>query len=138
MAKNANSLLLRCCVTRTGPSGTSLEGRARYPRFKRKHEAQSVRYQLGQRQVHRTFSDEDHRLVLPKLGPLKLRWSREVEGVPKMVTVRRDACGRYFSQLLLRGRNQAPGSQDQSCQHRLRVKDVVITSAGPNPATRST
>ena len=72
------------------------EGCAKYPRFKKKHAAQSVRYQLDQRQVHRTFSACDHRLVLPKLGALKLRWSREVEGVPKMVTVRRDARGRYF------------------------------------------
>jgi putative transposase len=42
------------------------------------------------------MSGTGSQLILPKLGPLKLRWSREVEGVPKMVTVRRDACGRYF------------------------------------------
>lgn len=70
-------------------------GRTKYPKLKRKHAAQSARYQLDQRHVHRTFSAGDL-LSLPKLGRLKLRWSQAVEGVPKMVTVSRDAYGRYF------------------------------------------
>src|SRR5205823_5065561 len=60
------------------------EGRAKYPKFKKKHAAQSVRYQLDQRQVHRTFSACDHRLVLPKLGALKLRWSSEDVGLGEL------------------------------------------------------
>jgi putative transposase len=116
------------------------EGRAKYPKFKKKHAAQSVRYQLDQRQVHRTFSASDHRLVLPKLGTLKLRWSREVEGVPKMVTVRRDACGRYFVSFSC----EAVGAslpltcvEIQPLPEKTNligvdfgIKDVVVTSAG--------
>ena len=85
------------------------EGRAKHPRFRKRRAAQSIRFQLDQRQVHRTFDANDRRLALPGLGPLKLRWSRrpycadcaDAPGCahcpkPKMVTVRRDAAGRYF------------------------------------------
>ena len=42
---------------------------AKYPRFRKRSTAQSIRFQLDQRQVHRTF-DANRRLVLPGLGPL--------------------------------------------------------------------
>lgn len=70
--------------------------RAGYPKFKSKRGPQSVRYQLDQRHIGRTFDAKAQVLKLPKLGALKLRWSRKVAGIPKMVTVSRDACGRYF------------------------------------------
>ena len=72
-------------------------GRTRYPRFrsKRRH-AQSVRLQIDQRVAGRYFDAERGLLRLPKLGALKVRWSRKPAGVPKMVTVRRDACGRWW------------------------------------------
>ena len=106
------------------------EGRAKYPKFKKKHAAQSVRYQLDQRQVHRTFSACDHRLVLPKLGALKLRWSREVEGVPKMVTVRRDACGRYFVSFSCEVEVKPLAPKTDLVGIDFGIKDVVVTSAG--------
>jgi len=68
--------------------------RALYPRFKKRRRAQAVRYQLDPRQRGTWISGE--RLVLPKMGPLKLAWSRLPPGRPLMVTVRRDAIGRYF------------------------------------------
>lgn len=71
--------------------------RAGFPKFKSKRGPQSARYQLDQRHIGRTFDAETHLLKLPKLGALKLRWSRKVGGAPKMVTVSRDACGRYFA-----------------------------------------
>jgi putative transposase len=106
------------------------EGRAKYPKFKKKHAAQSVRYQLDQRQVHRTFVASDHRLVLPKLGALKLRWSREVEGVPKMVTVKRDACGRYFVSFSCEVEIKHLAPKTNLVGIDFGVKDVVVTSAG--------
>jgi putative transposase len=68
--------------------------RARYPRFKRRRGDQAVRYQLDGRLKGRYVAGS--RLVLPKLGSLKLVWSRMPPGRPKMVTLRRDAVGRYF------------------------------------------
>jgi putative transposase len=54
-----------------------------------------VRYQLDPRQKTTWIAGE--RLVLPRLGPLKLVWSRVPQGRPLMVTIRRDAIGRYFA-----------------------------------------
>lgn len=68
--------------------------RARYPRFKKRRMAQSIRYQLDPRQKDTFVAGE--RLVLPKLGSLRLVWSRVPVGRPLMVTVRRDPVGRYF------------------------------------------
>ena len=73
-------------------------GRARLPRFKKRRHADSIRLQLDQRSVAKTFVAGE-RLVLPRLGALKLRWSRLPTAIPKMVTVSRDACGRYFVSL---------------------------------------
>ena len=85
------------------------DARAGYPKFRKRRAEQSIRFQLDQRQVHRTFDANDRRVVLPGLGRLKLKWSRRPHcprctdepgcprcPKPKMVTVRRDAAGRYF------------------------------------------
>jgi putative transposase len=66
--------------------------RARYPRFKKRRQEQAVRYQLDGRLKGIYLAES--RLVLPKLGPLKLVWSRVPNGRPKMATLRRDGAGR--------------------------------------------
>lgn len=71
------------------------EGRAKFPKFKGRFDKQAVRYQLDQRQVVRTYA-AGSLLKLPRLGALKVRWSRIPEGTPKMATVSKDASGRYF------------------------------------------
>ena len=68
--------------------------RARYPRFKKRCGKQAVRYQLDGRLKGIYLAGS--RLALPRLGPLKLVWSRVPKGRPKMATVRRDRVGRYF------------------------------------------
>ncbi|HXB57302.1 MAG TPA: transposase, partial [Vicinamibacteria bacterium] len=68
--------------------------RARYPRFKKRRGEQAVRYQLDKRLKNSYVAGS--RLVLPRLGGVKLVWSRVPPGRPKMVTVKRDGAGRYF------------------------------------------
>ena len=68
--------------------------------------------------------------MLPKLGVLKLRWSREVEGVPKMVTVRRDACGRYFVSLSCEVEIKPLAPKTNLVGIDFGVKDVIVTSDG--------
>ncbi len=68
------------------------EGRAKYPRFKKKHHAQAIRYPFDQRVVAGMYRPEEL-LKLPKLGELDVRWSRRQGGIPKLVTVRKDAAG---------------------------------------------
>lgn len=68
---------------------------AGYPRFKKRHHAQSLRVQLDQRTVCNNYRAGEL-LKLPGLGEATIRWSRRPVGIPKMVTVRRDAAHRYW------------------------------------------
>lgn len=104
--------------------------RAKYPRFRRKHGHQSVRYQIDQRQVARMFDAAAHLLKLPKLGALKLRWSREVSGTPKMVTVSLDACGRYFVAFGCEVETQQLPAKTNTIGIDYGLKDIVVTSDG--------
>ena len=70
------------------------EKRARYPRFKRRRTEQAVRYQVDPRLKNNFVPGV--RLGLPLLGPLKVVWSQVPKNRPKMVTVKRDAAGRYW------------------------------------------
>ncbi len=70
-------------------------GDAGYPRPKYRRGPQSLRLQLDQRVVAGNYRAGEL-LRLPGLGACKLSWSRKPQGTPKMVTVRRDAAGRYW------------------------------------------
>lgn len=104
-------------------------GRARYPRFRRKAAAQSVRYQLDQRQLRRTWRAGEH-LALPGLGALKLRWSRVPSAAPKMVTITRDAAGRYFASFVVEETIAAAPASGRRVGLDFGLKDVVVTSDG--------
>ena len=67
-----------------------------YPKPKNRYSRQSVRYVFDQRSAGKVADWNAGRLSLPKLGVLKVRWSQDVPAMPKMVTVSRDAAGRYF------------------------------------------
>jgi len=58
----------------------------RIPRFKKKFRADSFCYPQG-------FKIENRRVFLPKLGWINFYKSREIEGTPKNITVKRDADG---------------------------------------------
>ncbi|WP_232420092.1 RNA-guided endonuclease InsQ/TnpB family protein [Nitrosococcus watsonii] len=105
-------------------------GRARYPRFKSRHHTQSVRYQLDQRHVAKNFNAESKWLKLPKLGALKLKWSRKINGIPKMVTVSKDPCGRYFASMACEVEILPLPAKRNAVGVDVGIKDVVITSEG--------
>ncbi len=67
-----------------------------YPKPKNRYSRQSVRYVFDQRSAGKVADWNAGRLSLPKLGTVKVRWSQDVPSMPKMVTVSRDAAGRYF------------------------------------------
>ncbi|MFI0977229.1 RNA-guided endonuclease InsQ/TnpB family protein [Streptomyces sp. NPDC021093] len=63
------------------------------PAFKsRKDRRQSVRFTANARWK----ITETGRLLLPKIGDLKVRWSRPLPAVPSTVTVVKDSAGRFF------------------------------------------
>ncbi len=81
----------------------SLEGERRgpklgAPRFKsRKDRRQSVRFTANARWK----ITETGRLSLPKIGEIRVRWSRSLPCVPSSVTVIKDAAGRYFASFVV-------------------------------------
>ncbi len=68
------------------------------PRFRsRKDNRQAVRFTANSR-----FRVLDNgRLRLPKVGDVRVRWSRRLPSVPTSVTVIRDAAGRYFASFVV-------------------------------------
>lgn len=64
--------------------------RAKYPRFKSKHEQQSIRYP-------QRFVFNGNRIYLPKVGWVKAVFHRNMEGTPKNVTVSRTKSGEFYA-----------------------------------------
>ncbi|MFE2585362.1 RNA-guided endonuclease InsQ/TnpB family protein [Streptomyces sp. NPDC059378] len=68
------------------------------PRFKsRKDARQSVRFTANARWK----ITDGGRLSLPKIGAVKVKWSRAVPATPASVTVIKDAAGRYFASFVI-------------------------------------
>ena len=77
------------------------QGSARWPppRFRsRKDNRQAIRFTANAR-----FKVLDNgRLRLPKIGDVRVRWSRTLPSDPSSVTVIKDAAGRYFASFVVR------------------------------------
>ncbi|MFG3287572.1 RNA-guided endonuclease InsQ/TnpB family protein [Streptomyces sp. NPDC048179] len=68
------------------------------PRFKsRKDGRQSIRFTVNARW---SITDSG-RLSLPKIGAVKVKWSRKLPVTPSSVTVIKDAAGRYFASFVI-------------------------------------
>ncbi|MFF1682089.1 RNA-guided endonuclease InsQ/TnpB family protein [Streptomyces sp. NPDC058256] len=68
------------------------------PRFKSKRDArQAIRFTANARWK----ITEAGRLSLPKIGEVRVKWSRTLPSVPSSVTVIRDAAGRYFASFVI-------------------------------------
>ena len=78
--------------------GTRKGPRVGPPRFKsRKDQRQSVRFTANARWK----ITEAGRLDLPKIGAVKVKWSRTLPATPSSVTVIKDAAGRYFASFVI-------------------------------------
>ncbi|MGD3109909.1 RNA-guided endonuclease InsQ/TnpB family protein [Streptomyces sp. YGL11-2] len=68
------------------------------PRFKsRKDRRQAVRFTANARWKITTGGD----LSLPKIGDVRVKWSRDLPSTPSTVTVIKDAAGRYFASFVV-------------------------------------
>jgi len=70
---------------------------SRYPKFKKRHSKQSVRYTLDKRQ--KGIFEDGKTLKLPKIGDCKVVWTLPVDSFPNTATVSRDACGDWWISL---------------------------------------
>lgn len=129
--KDANSTVITQALRDLDTAFTNFfAGRAQYPSFKKKLHAPSVRYQLDQRHITRTFNAGLGFLKLPKLGALKLKWSRAITGIPKMVTVSRDSVGDYYVSMACEESIQPLPKTKAVAGIDVGIKDIVITSDG--------
>ena len=68
------------------------KGTGGYPKFKKRHSDDGFRYPQGFK-----IEEDNGRIFLPKIGYIRYRNSRKIEGIPKNVTVREEAYGWYVS-----------------------------------------
>lgn len=100
-----------------------------YPKFKSRYSKQSIRFTLNQRNLHNIYSAGDF-VSLPKLGSVKIRWSRIPVGIPKMATVSKSADGKYFISFSCEEEIQHLPKTGQTVGIDLGIKDVFVTWNG--------
>ncbi|MGI8542203.1 MAG: RNA-guided endonuclease InsQ/TnpB family protein [Aridibacter sp.] len=67
------------------------KGKAGFPRFQGKFRYNSFTFKQG------GFKVENSKLVLSKIGKVKIKLHREIVGKVKTLTIRRDSCGKWFA-----------------------------------------
>ncbi|MBW4615234.1 MAG: transposase [Desmonostoc vinosum HA7617-LM4] len=102
------------------------EGRAKYPRFKSKHHRQSIQYPQKVKQV-------DSCLKFPgKLGSVKAKIHRPLDGAIKTVTVSKCPTGKYYASVLMEYEGDYPEAKKdgKTIGIDLGIKDFAITYDG--------
>ncbi|NJK67968.1 MAG: IS200/IS605 family element transposase accessory protein TnpB [Microcoleus sp. CSU_2_2] len=107
------------------------EKRAKFPNFKSKNGKQSIQYPQGTKFV-------DNLIYLPKLGWVKIKLCRSIEGQVKTVTISKNTSDQYFAAILTEQEREypIPSSQGNTLGIDLGITDFCITSTGskyPNP-----
>ncbi|NEQ70162.1 MAG: IS200/IS605 family element transposase accessory protein TnpB [Symploca sp. SIO2D2] len=102
------------------------EGRAQYPRFKSYRHRQSIQYPQKVKQV-------DNCLKFPgKVGIVKAKIHRPLDGIIKTVTVSKCPSGKYYASVLMEydGDNPKPSTDGRVIGIDLGIKDFAITYDG--------
>jgi putative transposase len=102
------------------------EGRARFPRFKSKHNRQSIQYPQH-------VKVENGTVKLPgKIGTVKAKIPRIIEGKIKTVTVSIDRSGRYYASVLteVEGEHPTPSTEGRVVGVDLGLTHFAIVSDG--------
>ena len=107
------------------------EGRAKFPKFKKKSHTQSIRFQLDQR-IIKTYFSPGKLLKVPKLGELKVRWheKRLPTSNPKMVTITKEATGRYHVSFMCEEEIKVVPKKEFKVGVDLGINDVFVCSNG--------
>ena len=104
--------------------------RARFPRFKSRYGAQSVRFAFDHRHTGKASAWAKRVLVLPGIGECRITDSLDSwPQMPSMVTVRRDACGDYWISYA----TEAPALEtapDRMLGVDVGITDLAVTSDG--------
>ena len=104
--------------------------RARFPRFKSRRSPQSIRFCLDARHPGKVQAWAERKLLLPGLGACRLIDSYpEWPSMPKMLTVRRDACGDYWISFASKV-EILPQAPDRAIGVDVGITDLATTSDG--------
>jgi len=99
--------------------------RAKYPTFKKKTSAQSVRYTKSGFNLN-----GDILKIAKNAKPLNVRWSRKMEGDPSSVTVSKDCADRYFVSFATEGEVAELPKIGKKIGIDVGIKDIYVTSDG--------
>lgn len=99
------------------------EGRADYPKFKRKHDKQSIRYP-------QRFKFSTNTIYLPKVGWVKCVYHRNIEGKAKNVTVSKTKTGKFFVSIQCEIETPKPIKRNDSVGIDLGIKHFAVLSTG--------
>ena len=105
------------------------KGYAKFPNFKKKSHAQTIRFQLDQRNIQNNY-ESGVLLKLPKLGEINLKWSQYPDGTPKMATVSKTPSGKYFVSFSCEVSITEYKKTGKSVGIDIGIKDVAVTSDG--------
>jgi putative transposase len=97
--------------------------RAKYPKFKRKHGVQSIRYPQH-------FFVLDRQISVPKIGKVKAKIHRPLEGKPKNLTITKTKSGRYFASIQVEVEVPEPEPKAGALGIDLGLKSFLVTSDG--------
>jgi putative transposase len=101
------------------------EGRAKYPKFKKKHAKQSAEFSSA------GFKYRDGKLAIAKCkAPLDIRWSREPSSAPSTITITKDCAGRYFVSMLCEFEPRKLPVVNQTTGIDLGITDLFVTDKG--------
>jgi len=111
----------------------SLQGRRkgpkiRHPKPRRKRGRQSIRLTRNGFAIHRG------RLRVPKVGDIKVEWSRDLPSVPSSVTVIREPDGRYYASFVVQREPTPLPAGDREVGIDLGLNSLVVTSDGETVA----
>mgnify|MGYP001326768311 CR=1 FL=1 len=99
------------------------EKRAQFPRFKSKKQDQSIRYP-------QRFKFSENLVYLPKVGWIKMKVHRPLEGKAKNVTVSKTKTGKYFASIQCEVELPDPPARGGEIGIDLGIKSFLVTSEG--------
>ena len=102
-----------------------------YPRFKsKKDNKKSYKTNNNVNKGVATIRIEKNKLRLPKIGMVRIVYSREITGKIKSVTISQDPSGKYFVSILFETEYKYLPKNSNSVGIDLGIKDLLITSDG--------
>ncbi len=97
--------------------------RAKYPKFKKKRGVQSIRFPQN-------FSVVDKKISIPKIGRVRAKIHRPLEGKAKFLTLSKTKTGRYYASIQVEVEVPKPEPRSGAIGIDLGLKSFLVTSDG--------